>query len=138
MKKFAAALALALCLLAGPALGQTDPIYSAPVVVFAAQATTATSSPYAVNVTAAGETVWLQITGAGITGDYTIEGTIESEAAVLAGTAVWSTILTSTTLPASPWVSDPMPYIRVKITRTAGTFKVLMRGSGGTTFRKVM
>lgn len=137
MKKFVIVLTLILGLLSGVASAQTDPRDQSPTVVFAAQAVTATSSPYAVILSAAGETVWFTFSGAGITGSYTIEGSIDTEANVLAGTAVWTTLLTSATLPAGPWISDPMPYLRVTVTRTGGTFKVLMRGSVGTTFRKV-
>ena len=137
MKKTLTALALALLILSRAAYAQTDPRDQSPVVVFAAQATTATSAPYAVILSAAGETVWFSFSGTGIAGEYTIEGSIDTEANVKAGTAVWTTLLTSAVLPAGPWISDPMPYLRVTIARSAGTFKVLMRGSVGTNFRKV-
>lgn len=128
---------LLICGLSTGVLAQSDPKDSSPVVVFAAQASTATSSPYAVLVSATGETVWFTFSGAGITGSYLIEGSIDTEANIKAGTAIWIPIITSSVLPAGPWISDPMPYLRITVTRTAGTFNVLMRGSGGTGFRKV-
>ena len=128
-------LAAVLLLASFSALAQQDPKDSSPVVVFAAQATTATSSPYAINLSAAGETVWLVFSGG--TGSYLVEGSIDTEAAVKAGTAVWVPIISGSSFPAGPWISDPMPYLRVTVTRTGGTFRVLMRGAGGTSFRKV-
>lgn len=137
MKKFVVILTLILGLLSGVASAQTDPRDQSPVVVFAAQATTATSDAYAVIFSAAGEAVWFHVTGTGITGDYTVEGTLDAEATVKAGTAVWFTLSTGSTLPTAVALTNTMPYVRVKVTRTAGTFRVLMRGSGGTRFRKV-
>ena len=137
MKKFVVALTLILGLLSGVASAQTDPRDQSPIVLVnqTLAGTEVTSDTYANILSAAGETLWFQILGT-LVGSWTIEGTIDSEANVLAGTATWTTILTSTTFPAAPWVSDPMPYIRLRVTST-GACKVLMRGSVGTSFRFV-
>ena len=137
MKKLLTSLSLALLLLgAGAASAQVDPKDQSPVVVHAGVASgTVVSSYYAVVLSAAGETVFFQVTGG--TGSFLIEGTIDSEAAVAGNTATWTTVLpSSSTIPTFAWVTDPPAYLRVSVTRATGTIKVTMRGNG-TTFRVV-
>lgn len=126
--------------MAAIAMAQTDPKDQAPTEIFEAQTSGATSAPYAVITSATGETIWFSFaktTVTAITGSYTIEGTIDSEAKVKAGTAVWKTWITDTVFPAMPWITDPPAYIRVTVTPTAGSFRVIVRGPG-TQFRKVI
>lgn len=110
---------------------QVDPIDRDPVVIFAAQTSTATSAPYAVIQAQAGETIWISIqptTVTALTGSYLLEGSIDTEAKIIAGTAKWNTVLTDTTFPALAWVTDSPPYLRITVTPSAGSFRVLFRG----------
>jgi hypothetical protein len=128
MKNFFRVFLVAALLFAGRAVAQVDPNTQTPVTVFAALVGDSTSSYYAVITSAAGETIFFQVTGG--TGTFYIDGTLDSETAVAADTATWTNILSSTTIPTIAWVTDPPPYVRVRITRTGGTFRVLMRGNG--------
>jgi hypothetical protein len=135
MKKFI--LLLVFLALPALALAQSDPKLGTQTILLNAVSVPTVSYPYAVIVSSVNETIWFQITTANAgTGTIYIDGSLGDEAAVKAGTATWSRILTTTQIGVFAYLQDPPPYIRVSVTPTAGALTVSVRGPG-TRFRRV-
>jgi len=136
MKRFLQAVCLAVMLSTGIALGQNDLGSFAPVTVMDNVAITTTSATYAMVVVAPNETIHIQAYGTG-TGTLAVFGTLDTNAKVVATTATYFQIFSTTTLPNLIYIESPPAFVRVVWTRTAGNLTVLMRSASGSTFRLV-
>lgn len=139
MKNILKAVMLSLVLMfSSVAFAQQDPAQLTPVTLFDNVSSGGTSSPYAVYYSSPNQLLWFQLYTASGTGSYKIEGSLDTEAHVLGGTAKWSEIIPTTTTFGFAWVANPPPYIRVTLVVSTGTFTVFLRGFGNVTFRKVV
>lgn len=119
------------------ASGQIDPRSQTVVTLLNNVTATTTSAPYAVTQLVANETILFQTdTPDGAVGTFQIEGTLDPEANVANDTAEWNLIFTTTSFGYILFLEDPPPYVRVRFTRTSGTFRCLMRAAGAR-FRQI-
>lgn len=103
-----------------------DPLTKPPVVVMNNVAVSTTSVAYIIQYGLDPNLVInFQAYGTG-TGTFEVQGTLDSDAQILASTATWTTFYSTTTLPKLGFIQGPPRKIRFVWTRTGGnlTLKV--------------
>ena len=78
--------------------------------------TTTTSAPYAL-IKSGGETLYFQLNGTAA-GTVDVQSTMDSETAVMTGTAKWISLKTTTTIPSFLSVDAPIGYVQIIFTRS--------------------